>query len=301
VQWKANLPRSQEVFVSWYALDDPNDPQLDELARQFQLHPLHIEDCRSNNERLKAEGTDQYLFLILKYIQAVEDGDLSFGNVFLFVGRDYLITVRDPSCKSDEILQRAQKAGPEEKPAKLLYLIMDSIVDSYFVSIDHSDDRIDDLQDSVLDNPSPEILENLFAQKRKLIELRRVLVNLRDACMSLQRESGSILNPELYPFFRDVYDHSLRLLDMVETLRDLLNNTFDVYLSSVANRTNQVMKVLTILSTVALPALVISGIYGMNLKGLPFLESDHGTEIVVGAMVASTAMVLWMLKRFGWL
>ncbi len=93
---------------------------LTNLAKQFQLHPLHIEDCRSNNERLKAEGTDQYLFLILKYIQAVEDGDLSFGNVCLFVGRDYLISVRDPTCKSDEILQRAQKAGPEEKPSKLL-------------------------------------------------------------------------------------------------------------------------------------------------------------------------------------
>jgi magnesium transporter len=292
---------SEEVFVSWYALDDPSDPQLDDLARQFQLHPLHIEDCRSKNERLKAEGTDQYLFLILKYIQSVQDGDLSFGNICLFVGRDYIISVRDPTCTSDEILQRALKAGREEKPARLLYLIMDSIVDSYFVSIDHSDDRIDHLQDSVLDSPSPQILENLFEQKRKLIELRRVLVNLRDACMSLQRESGSILNPELYPFFRDVYDHSLRLLDMVETLRDLLNNTFDVYLSSVANRTNQVMKVLTVLSTIALPALVISGIYGMNLKGLPFLESDHGTEIVVGAMVASTGMVLWMLKRFGWL
>jgi magnesium transporter len=287
--------------VSWYALDDPNDPKLDELAEQFQLHPLHIEDCRSNNERLKAEGTENYLFLILKYIQTVEDGDISFGSINLFVGRDFLISVRNPSCVGLEVLDRAIKAGPEEKPSKLLYLITDSIVDSYFVSIDHSDDRIDELQDRVLDNPSPEILEDLFDQKRKLIELRRVLVNLRDACMSLQRESGSILQPELYPFFRDVYDHALRLLDSVETLRDLLNNTFDVYLSSVANRTNQVMKVLTVLSTVALPALVISGVYGMNLRGLPFLESDHGTEIVVGMMVASTGLVLWMLKRFGWL
>jgi len=286
--------------MSWYALDDPNDPQLDDLARQFQLHPLHIEDCRSGNERLKAEGTDHYLFLILKYIQSVQEGELGFASVYLFVGHDFLITIRDP-CPSNEILQRALKAGPEEKPSRLLYLILDSIVDSYFVSIDHSDDHIDQLQDSVLDNPSPEILETLFEQKRKLIELRRVLVNLRDACMSLQRESGSILNPELYPFFRDVYDHALRLLDMVETLRDLLNNTFDVYLSSVANRTNQVMKVLTVLSTMALPALVISGIYGMNLKGLPFLESDYGTEIVVGAMVVSTGLVLWMLKRFAWL
>jgi magnesium transporter len=287
--------------MTWYALDDPNDPKFDELARQFELHPLHVEDARSNNERLKAEGTDNYLFLILKYIRSVDDGDITFECIFLFVGRDFLITVRHPTSEGQEILQRANKAGPEEKPSKLLYLILDSIVDSYFVSIDHSDDRIDELQDSVLDNPSPQILQNLFDQKRKLIELRRVLVNLRDACMSLQRESGSILSPELYPFFRDVYDHSLRLLDMVETLRDLLNNTFDVYLSSVANRTNQVMKVLTVLSTVALPALVISGIYGMNLKGLPFLESDHGTEIVVGAMAASTGMVLWMLHKFGWL
>jgi len=287
--------------VPWYVIDNPNDPRLDELAVQFQLHPLHIEDCRSNNERLKAEGTDHYLFLILKYIQSVEDGDLGFGSIYLFVGRDFLISVRDPSCVSNEILLRAQKAGQDEAPSKLLYLIVDSIVDSYFVSIDHSDDRIDDLQDSVLDNPSPEILQDLFDQKRKLIELRRILVNLRDACMSLQRESGTVLQPELYPFFRDIYDHALRLLDMVETLRDLLNNTFDVYLSSVANRTNQVMKVLTVLSTIALPALVLSGIYGMNLKGLPFLESDHGTEIVVGAMILSTALVLWMLKRFDWL
>ncbi len=287
--------------MSWYALDDPNDPQLDELAARFHLHPLHIEDCRSNNERLKAEGTENYLFLILKYIQSVQDGEIGLANVCLFVGRDFLVTVRDLSCVGNEVLQRALKAGPDEKPSRLLYLILDSIVDSYFVSIDHSDDRIDDLQDRVLDNPSPEILENLFDQKRKLIELRRVLVNLRDACMSLQRESGSILAPELYPFFRDVYDHSLRLLDMVETLRDLLNNTFDVYLSSVANRTNQVMKVLTVLSTIALPALVISGIYGMNLQGLPFLESKHGTEFVVGSMVVSTGVVLWMLKRFDWL
>jgi magnesium transporter len=287
--------------VSWYALNDPQDPRLDELAAQFQIHPLHIEDCRSDNERLKAEPSDRYFFLILKFIQAVEDGELSFGSLFLFVGRDFLISVRHPSCVSDEILHRAQVAGPQETPSKLLYLIMDSIVDSYFVSIDHSDDLIDDLQDKVVDDPSSEVLENLSAQKRKLIELRRILVNLRDACMSLQRDSTSVLQPEMYPFFRDIYDHSLRLLDMVETLRDLLNSTFEVYLSSVANRTNQIMKVLTVLSTVTLPALVLSGIYGMNLKGLPFLESDHGTEIVVGAMAVLTGLVFWMLKRFDWL
>ena len=119
--------------------------------------------------------------------------------------------------------------------------------------------------------------------------------------MSLQRDAGAILQPELYPFFRDVYDHSLRLLDMVETLRDLLQNTFDVYLSSVANRTNQVMKVLTVLGTVALPAVVVSSIYGMNVKGLPGAESPYALGIVFTVMVATTALLLWVLKRFGWL
>src|SRR6202167_4492929 len=104
---RLNLPRSQEVLVSWYALDDPNDPQLDELATRFQLHPLHIEDCRSNNERLKAEGTANYLFLILKYIQSVQDGEIGLENVYLFVGRDFLVSVRDPTCVGNEVLQRA--------------------------------------------------------------------------------------------------------------------------------------------------------------------------------------------------
>ena len=121
--------------MSWYALDNPNDPQLDELASQFQLHPLHIEDCRSNNERLKAEGTDNYLFLILKYIQSVQDGDIGFASIYLFVGRDFLISVRDPTCVSNEILQRASKAGPEERPSKLLYLIIDSIVETLTLSL----------------------------------------------------------------------------------------------------------------------------------------------------------------------
>jgi magnesium transporter len=135
----------------------------------------------------------------------------------------------------------------------------------------------------------------------QLIDLRRIIVATRDIGMHLQRDSGNLVDVSLYPFFRDVYDHLLRLADTVDTLRDLLNNTLDVYLSSVANRTNQVMKVLTIMSTIALPALVISGFYGMNLKGLPFEESPHGTAIASGIMVLVMAGLMWMLKRFGWL
>jgi len=141
----------------------------------------------------------------------------------------------------------------------------------------------------------------VFAIKRELIDLRRVLVNTRDASLHLQRDPGSIINAEHQLYIRDIYDHVARLLDSVETQRDLLNNTLDIYLSSVANRTNEVMKVLTVLGTIALPAIAISGIYGMNLKGLPFENAPNGA-LYVGAMtIVCTALLLIILRRLKWL
>jgi magnesium transporter len=287
--------------LTWYALDDPNDPKLDELATQYRLHPLHIEDCRSHNERVKSEETDEYLFYILKYILSVDHGELTLGTISLFVGRDYFISVRDARHSNDCVLDRARLAPGEPPPGKLLYLILDTIVDSFFPSIDKSDDLIDELEDRVLDEPSPQTVEAIFDQKRKLIELRRVLVNTRDACNSMLRDPSDLIPDDLYPFFRDIYDHVLRLLDSVETLRDLLNNTLDVYLSSVANRTNQVMKVLTVLSTIALPGLVITSFYGMNVKGLPFIDAQYGAYYVLGAILFWTAVMLLVMRKARWL
>ena len=130
--------------------------------------------------------------------------------------------------------------------------------------------------------------------------LRRVMVNTRDVASHLQRTESPFIARDMWPFLRDVYDHVARNLDTVEVLRDLLNGSLDVYLSSVANRTNQVMKVLTVLGTIALPTLAVSGIYGMNVKGLPGAESPYGLAAVFSIIVATTALLLWILKRFGW-
>lgn len=293
--------------MPWYQLEDPHDPKLDELARQYNLHPLHIEDVRSEDESVKVDSGAQYTFAVLKPVELKPDPDAPsesmpvFTTIDLFVGKDFLITISDTTCAATrEALERARRDGDDEHPSRLLYLILDTIVDRYFPAIDHFDDRIDELEDKVIDDPSPDILQKVFSIKRDLIDLRRVLVNTRDASLHLQRDPNTIIDAEHQLYIRDTYDHVARLLDSVETQRDLLNNTLDIYLSSVANRTNDVMKVLTVLGTIALPALAISGIYGMNLKGLPFEDSPHGALYVGMITVFSTAVLLFVLRRMKW-
>ena len=240
--------------MPWYQLEDANDPKLDELAKQYNLHPLHLEDARTHDEIVKVDSGVAYTFAVFKPVRLIPDPDNpgeqmpSFSPIDIFAGKGFLITISDPTCPSTEqALARARRDGDDEHPAKLVSLILDTIVDLYFPAIDHFDDRIDQLEDKVFDDPSPKILQSVFAIKRELIDLRRVLVNTRDASLHLQRDPNTIIDAENQPYVRDTYDHVARLLDSVETQRDLLNNTLDIYLSSVSNRTNEVVKVLTIL------------------------------------------------------
>ena len=294
--------------MPWYQLEDPQDPRLDELARQYNLHPLHVEDVRSADESVKADTGPNYTFAVFKPVFLRPDPDHpgeempTFSTIDVFAGKDFLITVvDDPDCPATrEALERARRDGDDEHPARLLYLILDTIVDHYFAAIDHFDEHIDKLEDQVFDSPSPEILNRVFAIKRDLIDLRRVLVNTRDASLHLQRDPNTIIDAEHQMYIRDTYDHVARLLDSVETQRDLLNNTLDIYLSSVSNRTNAVMKVLTVLGTIALPALAISGIYGMNVKGLPFEDSPHAVLYISSLIVLSTVVLLMILRRMKW-
>ena len=158
-------------------------------------------------------------------------------------------------------------------------------------------EAIDGIEDTVLETPSAATLQRIFSTKRGLIELRRVLSNTHDVAGPIQRLETELIQRDLWPFLRDVYDQLARDMNMVEMQRDLLTGALDIYLS---NRTNQVMKVLTVLGTIALPAVVISGFYGMNTKGLPGIDSPHGNEIAAGLMLLATLGLLIVLKRFDW-
>ena len=287
--------------MQWHEIRDPQDPELDRLAAQYNLHPLHIEDCRHRNQSAKVEESRGYMFVVLKPIVIAQDDSLTTGDLDIFLGRDFLITVEELTCPSvRSVLDQLKAAGPELRPDQLFYRITDGIVDSYLPMLDRFSEVIDELEDQVLDRPTPDALSRIFETKRSLILLRRVLVNTRDVAAHLQRSESDLIQRDLWPFLRDVYDHVARNLDAVEMQRDLLTGSLDIYLSSVANRTNQVMKVLTVLGTIALPALVISGFFGMNLKGLPWTDSPYGATIVGGIMLATTVVLLVILRMFKW-
>lgn len=287
--------------MEWHNID-ADDPELDRLAERYHLHPLHIEDCRHRHQIAKIEEGDGYLFTVMKSIRLDEGGEIQTADLDIFLGSDFLITVfEDEYPETRDLVTQVCKASPNGRPDQTYYRIVDKMVDSYLPVLDHYDDAIDDLEDEALESPKPETLATIFGAKRALILLRRVLVNTRDVAGHLQRTESPLINRDMWPFLRDVYDHVARNLDTVEVLRDVLSGTLDVYLSSVANRTNQVMKVLTVMGTIVLPALVISSIYGMNVKGLPAAESPYGIAIVFAAMAGSTALLLFLLKRFRWL
>lgn len=283
--------------INWFDVADPASPELDELAQRFGLHELQIEDCRHRPQRPKTEEHDHYIFTVLKHIH--DTADLEFDDIDLFLGRDFLISVRNADAVVIESVR--VRAGEEktDRLDRLFYMIVDQIVDGYQPVLDKLADEISEIEDVVLEQPDPETLARIFALKRKLIEFRRVAGAMREVVNALMRREKGLLGDDLDPYFRDIYDHIIRTVDMIETYRDLLSGSLDIYLSAVANRTNEVMKVLTIWGTVALPLVIITGFFGMNLK-VPWLNSPYGTDYAVALMAVSTLSILIYFKVKRW-
>jgi len=283
--------------LPWFDVADPASPELDELARRFGLHELQIEDCRQRPQRPKTEEHDHYIFAVFKHIH--DEAELEFDDIDVFLGPGFLITVRKADRTVLELVRN--RAGQEsvDRLDRLFYMIVDQIVDGYQPVLDRLADEISDIEDMVLDRPDPDTLARIFSLKRKLVNFRRIAGGMREVVNALVRREQGILGDDLDPYFRDVYDHIIRTVDLIETYRDLLSGALDIYLSAVANRTNEVMKVLTIWGTVALPLVIITGFFGMNLK-LPWIDNPHGATYAVILMGISTAGILAYFKMKRW-
>lgn len=284
--------------LAWFDVSDPNSPDLDELAKRFQLHPLQIEDCRHRPQRAKADDYGPYLFAVLKHVVA-HDNNLAFDDFDVFLGPDFLITVHRDDCPLINKLRQYIEQDKLTRLDRILYLLTDLIVDEYLSVLDKWADQIEKIESMVLRRPGPQTLSEIFRLKRRLIEFRRSGSGMRDVVNTIIRREGGLVGDDLDPYFRDVYDHLVRAVETVEMQRDLLTGSLDIYLSAIANRTNEVMKVLTIYGTLALPLVVITGFFGMNVH-LPWQNNAHGVWYVVAMLVVSMLLVLYYFKRKRW-
>ena len=283
---------------------DPSDELIDELGREFALHPLAVEDLRKRQQRPKIDTyADQHMIVVYEAIDGSGSGG-GLSEIHIFVGKSWVLTVHwAPAPMIDAAHQRLE-AHPEsvgDAPGEVLYALLDSAVDSFFPELDRLSDRIDALEDRVLETDSDrEALREILAIKRRLLDLRRVLAPMRDVANSLLRRETPLVDAAVVPYFQDLYDHLIRVLDQLDVYRDLLGTVLDARLSVASNSLNAVMKRLTAFTVVLMIPTLIAGIYGMNFTFMPELEWAAGYPLALIAMVVAAGAAIGFFWKHGW-
>jgi len=285
----------------WFHLDDPRSTALDELAATFGLHELAIEDCRNVRTRAKFEEYEGHVFLVINTLHFdPEKCECWFGEFDIFVGKDFLISVHDGPSRTFRAVHPRFKADPKiAQPGRLLHALLDYIVDQYLPVLDTIEGRIEELEQRAYADPSPKLLEEIFELKRALIDFRRVATAMRETVNHVLHRTETWLRSQ-QAYFRDVYDHVVRALDFVETYRDILNGVLDVHLTATTNRTNEIVRVLTVYATLGLPLLLITGYYGMNFPNLLWIDDPNGPMYVHAMMGIVSLTLLFIFKQRKW-
>jgi magnesium transporter len=287
----------------WLDLDKPDADDFKILSDVFKFHPLAIEDSEHFGQRAKIDDYDDFVFLVL--YGAVADDD-RLVEVHCFYTEQFLVTVhRDEAPAFIELRTRyAKREKPIERPSLLLYRIIDGLVDSFFPILADFDDRIDELENGIFIKADDAQLQEIFQMKRLLVGMRKAITPQRDAFARLMGGVAELpgLNDEDERYFRDVYDHLIRISDLIDSYRDLLTGAMDVYLSTVSNRLNSVMKQLTIIATIFLPLSWLTGFFGQNFGFEVKHIADWGTFVALGlgTELVALAMLLVYFKRRGW-
>jgi len=290
--------------VGWVDVEGAAPEEAQELEGLFGLHPLAVEDALNVDTRPKLEEYDNFLFVVTRGVDAAHQaGRIEGCPLAAFNNRSILVTMHPrPLPGVASALERLRR-NPQllaQGPDRLFHHLLDQVVDRYFPIVEVLEDRIERLEDEVFTRPSPSLLERIFQVRKDLARLRRNLAPLREVTSNLL--SGvSFVDDELRPFFRDVHDHVLRLLEQLDGYRDVVGGLLDGYLSQVSNRTNQVMKRLTILAAIGLPFTVISGFFGMNFEVMPWIRTAWGVMAATILMVASSAGLFGFFAWRRWL
>ncbi len=278
---------------------------LEAFGKQFGLHPLLLEDIANTDQRPKLDDYETYVFLVVKMLAVTDRGSILVEQVSFVLGRNYVLSFQENGTDVFRPVRDRLRAGKgrlrHNGSDYLLYALVDAVVDQYFAVLESLGEKIETLQERVMADPKPDTLRDIHALKRQLLFVRRAVWPLREVTNSLSRSDCPYLHEPTKVFFRDVYDHVVQIVDTIETLREMLSASLEIYLSSVSYRLNAVMRVLTVITTIFMPLSFIASVYGMNFEHMPELKWEWGYPFVLGAMGLVAAGMLIGFRRRKWL
>jgi len=294
--------------VTWINIEGVHDIALiEKLGACFQIHPLTLEDILNTDQRPKFDDMENYVYMVLKMPQYNDKGaDIVAEQISLILGSNFVLSFQE-GIKGDvfEPLRQRIRSG-KGKIRKLgadylAYAIVDGIVDNYFVVLEKLGEQIESLEEEVVTNPQPSTLQKIHYCKQEMLYIRRCVWPLREVTAALAKHESQLIKESTELYLRDVYDHVVQIIDSVETFREMLSSMLDIYLSSLSNRMNQVMKVLTIIATIFIPLTFLAGVYGMNFEFMPELKWHWGYPFILAVMMAVVCIMLLFFRKRKWL
>jgi len=306
-QLAEHLPEESAQGVHWLNVDGLHDPAVIEgIGAACQLHLLVQEDILNTAQRPKLEEFDRYLFFVVKMLRLEPDSSIIRSEqVSLVVGQGYLVSFQERHGDVFDGVRERLRSGKgrirQRGADYLAYALLDAVVDGYYVLLETLGDRIEELEELLVSRPEPEHLQQIHTLKREMILLRKSIWPLRELISSLVRDEHPLVTRETQVFLRDVYDHTIQVVDTVESYRDILGGLQDLYLSSLSNRMNEVMKVLTMIATIFIPLSFLAGLYGMNFEYIPELKWRFGYFILLAVMALLAGGMLVYFRRKKWL
>jgi magnesium transporter len=301
------FPCKGRESVSWINIDGAHDIEVvSKIGKHFGLHPLVQEDIVNTVQRPKAEDFGDYLFIVVEMLYTDENRtQLLSEQVSLIVGPDYVVSFQEKPGDVFEPVRDRIRTGKGRVRSMgadyLAYSLLDAIVDNYFGVLEWFADKTEQIEEGLIAAPTAEILRTLYELKRDVLLVKKSVWPLRDVVNGLQRGESELIRDSTIVYLRDVYDHTIQVIDTVESLREMMAAMRDTYLSSVSNRMNEVMKVLTIIATIFIPITFVAGIYGMNFQYMPELAWPWGYFGALGVMGGIGIMMLLFFRRKGWL
>ena len=303
------FPFKESPTTTWINVEGLDADVIQKLGDCYGLHPLVLEDVLNTDQRPKMEDYGEYIYIVVKMLgERKERKGVEFFSeqISIILGKNFVISFQE-GLKGDvfnHVRERIRSGKGKVRsmgPDYLAYSLMDAIVDNYFVILEAVGERIEDIEDELVSRPAPHTLKNIHELKREMIYLRKSVWPLREVVSGLERGGSPLIKQATALYLRDVYDHTVQVIDAIETSREMLSGMLDIYLSSLSNRLNEIMKFLTIIGTIFIPLTFVVGIYGMNFDIMPELRWRHGYFIVLAGMFMAAISMLFYFRRKKWI